>query len=242
MIQKIIISIIDLFDFWHKKKILDFLKKNNHSNFEIFFDVGAHKGETIKLFLKNFNISYIYSFEASPINFKILETNVLKIKKSFKNNKIILENFALGSQNQKANLKQVQESSSSTLSDINENSKYLKKKKKILNLFSNNEYYHNIEVQVITLNDYLITNNIKNISFLKIDTEGHELEILKGLKENLRKVRIVLFEHHFDDMINKKYTFRDINSLLLKNNFKQIYKSKMPFRKTFEYIYINNSI
>jgi len=153
MIQKIIISIINLFDFWHKKKILDFLKKNNYLNFENFFDVGAHKGETIKLFLKNFNINYIYSFEASPINFKILEKNVLKIKKSFKNNKVILENFALGSQNQKANLKQVQESSSSTLSDINENSKYLKKKRKILNLFSNNEYYNNKEVQVITLND-----------------------------------------------------------------------------------------
>ena len=29
-----------------------------------------------------------------------------------------------------------------------------------------------------------------------------------------------------------------INDYLLRNNFKKIYKSKMPFRKTFEYIYL----
>ena len=42
-----------------------------------------------------------------------------------------------------------------------------------------------------------------------------------------------MFEHHYDDMLKKDYTFRDIHRLLINNNFKQIYK----FRKTFEYIY-----
>ena len=46
-----------------------------------------------------------------------------------------------------------------------------------------------------------------------------------------------MFEHHYDNMIIKNYTFRDINNYLKINNFNQIYKSKMPFRKTFEYIY-----
>ena len=46
-----------------------------------------------------------------------------------------------------------------------------------------------------------------------------------------------MFEHHYHDMILKKYKFSDIHSLLINNNFKQIFKSKMPFRKTFEYIY-----
>ena len=36
------------------------------------------------------------------------------------------------------------------------------------------------------------------------------------------------------------YQKRFIN-FLKKNNFKQLYKSKMPFRKTFEYIYQNDS-
>ena len=47
-----------------------------------------------------------------------------------------------------------------------------------------------------------------------------------------------MFEHHYDNMIIKNYKFRDINQLLKQNNFYQIYKYKMPFRKTFEYIYV----
>ena len=43
-------------------------------------------------------------------------------------------------------------------------------------------------------------------------------------------------------MLKKNYTFSDINNLLTKNNFKQLKKFKMPFRKTFEYIYENESI
>ena len=50
-----------------------------------------------------------------------------------------------------------------------------------------------------------------------------------------------MFEHHYDNMIIKDYTFRDINNFLIMNNFSQIYKIKMPFRKTFEYIYVKKS-
>ena len=46
-----------------------------------------------------------------------------------------------------------------------------------------------------------------------------------------------MFEHHYHNMLIKKYKFSDIHELLIKNNFKQIFKNKMPFRKTFEYIY-----
>ena len=233
--QKIILLIIDFFDYFHKKKILNFLKKNNYKDFSIFFDIGAHKGETIDLFIKNFNIDNFYSFEASPINYEILKKNILK----YKTKNITLENIAIGSNSEKAILKQVQESSSSTLSNINIDSKYFKKKKKILNFFSKKKYYQNINVEIKTLYEYLNLRLIKKIDFLKIATEGYEFKVLIGLKDKLQKVKIVLFEHHYDDMLKKGYTFSDINALLVKNNFKQIYKIKMPFRKTFEYIYIN---
>ena len=233
--QKVILLIIDFFDYFHKKKILNFLKKNNYKNFNIFFDIGAHKGETIDLFIKNFNINYFYSFEASPINFKILKKNILK----YKTNKIFLENIAIGSNSEKALLKQVQESSSSTLSNINLESKYFKKKKKLLNFFLKKKYYKNINTKIKTLYEYLNLRVIKNIDFLKIDTEGYEFKVLLGLKDKLNNVKIILFEHHYDDMLKKGYTFTDINALLVNHNFKQIYKTKMPFRKTFEYIYIN---
>ena len=62
--------------------------------------------------------------------------------------------------------------------------------------------------------------------------------MLKGLGDQFEKVSMIMFEHHYHNMIIKNYKFNDINNLLLRNNFKQIYKSKMPFRKTFEYIYV----
>ena len=80
-------------------------------------------------------------------------------------------------------------------------------------------------------------NKIETIDFLKIDTEGYVYEILLGLKNKLKNVKLLMFEHHYDNMIKKGYTFTDINDLLIKNHFNKIYKSRMPFRKTFEYIY-----
>ena len=83
MIQKIVIFVISLFDFFHNMKIINFLKKKKLTNFNILFDVGAHKGESINLFLKNLKIKEIFSFEASPINFEILKDKELSLKKKF---------------------------------------------------------------------------------------------------------------------------------------------------------------
>ena len=73
---------------------------------------------------------------------------------------------------------------------------------------------------------------------MKIDTEGFEFNILKGIKRpDFKKIKYIYFEHHYDLMINKGYNFSDINSLLIQNNFEKIFKIKMKFRKSFEYIY-----
>ena len=84
----------------------------------------------------------------------------------------------------------------------------------------------------------LLITKYKNIDFLKIDTEGYEMNVLLGLDNQFNKVSLIMFEHHYHNMIIKNYKFKDINELLKKNNFVQIYKYKMPFRKTFEYIYV----
>ena len=71
---------------------------------------------------------------------------------------------------------------------------------------------------------------------LKIDTEGYELEVLKGLKDQISKVSIILFEHHYDNMIVKNYKFGDIHHVLKNNGFSKVYKIKMPLRKSFRFI------
>ena len=77
---------------------------------------------------------------------------------------------------------------------------------------------------------------------LKIDTEGYEYYILRGLGEFIKNVKVIYFEHHYDLMIKKGYKFSDMNKLLLSFGFKKEFKEKMIFRKSFEYIYINSKI
>lgn len=237
IIRNSALFIIELFDFFHKRKIILFFKKKKIKDLPIILDVGAHKGETISLILKHFKTKRIISFEASNINFKELESNVIKLKKKYNKTEIIPENIALDYKCQKIMFKQFSESSSSTFSIIDENSKYYKKKYSLINFFEKKRQFEEFAITTTTAEKYIKENKISNIDFLKIDTEGYEYEILKGFGEMIRKVRIIMFEHHYDNMIKKSYTFSDINFLLTQNGFKLKYKSKMPFRKTFEYIY-----
>jgi len=241
MIKYFTLKILNIFDFFHQRRIIKYLHKKGFKSFENILDVGAHKGESINLFLSNFKIKTIYSFEASPMTFKILSDKIDYFRNKFKSSKIIIENYAIGAVKKKVSLKQLKESSSSTIRNLNENSKYFKKKLFFLQGDKKGPFFKEVEVEQITLSDYLMKHNIGNVDFLKIDTEGYEFEVLIGAKDVLSRINIVLFEHHYDDMITKNYKFSDIHNLLLTNHFTQLYKSKMPFRKTFEYIYINKS-
>ena len=65
--------ILVIVDFFYKKNLNRFLKKNINNDIKTLVDVGSHKGETILYFLQNFNVSTIYSFEASKKNYLTLK-------------------------------------------------------------------------------------------------------------------------------------------------------------------------
>lgn len=240
MIKKFTIIMLSIFDMIYQKKIINFFKYQK-IQLDVIIDVGAHKGETIKLFLKNFNPKKIISFEASNINFEYLLNKIHIYKKKYPNTDLIIENKALGEKNDLKEFKQMKESSSSTFAKINLDSSYLKKKKFFLGIKNNKDLFDIKKIQIITLSDYFKINDLRRIDLLKIDTEGFEFEILKGADNELKICNFILFEHHYDNMIKKTYTFTDINNFLVSKNFKLEFKSKMPFRKTFEYIYKNQN-
>ena len=124
--SRIVLFIISIFDSLYQKKIIKKLKKIFNNKLDTVFDVGAHKGEFIKLIINNFKTNKIYSFEPSKKNFKILNNNIGNKKKNI--DYIFLNNFGLGENSETKKFKQMLESSSSTLSEINTNSKYFKKK------------------------------------------------------------------------------------------------------------------
>ena len=52
--NKIFHLILNLVEYFYKKKLIKKIKKYLPTKIKIFFDIGAHKGESIKLFSKKF--------------------------------------------------------------------------------------------------------------------------------------------------------------------------------------------
>ena len=234
---KLLMNFVYFVDYTNKKKILNYFKSRLKDISLVAIDIGTHKGETIDFFLDNFNVTQIYCCEPNSEIFSELNK-----KKKYHNDKIKLFNLALGQQNEEKQLSILKDSSSSTFNQFNENSNYFKRKKKILNYFSNtNEYVAKKKlVKVLKTSDFINENLIKNIDVLKIDTEGYEFNILKGLNiDQFKLIKFIYFEHHYDLMLKKNYKFQDINEFLVEKGFKKSFKIKMKFRKTFEYIYEN---
>ena len=71
--------------------------------------------------------------------------------------------------------------------------------------------------------DYIIDNNIKNIDFLKIDTEGYELNVLRGFEDCLENVKIIQFEYGGTFLENNKKLIEVINYLEEKGFYKFSY-------------------
>ena len=236
MYIKFLHFIISLFDRPNKIKIINFFKNKFNYDISVLIDVGAHHGETVYLFNKNFNIKSIISFEASPKNYN----EFLKKSKNIKNLKIF--NIALGNETKLIDFNDHFETQSSTVSEINQNSDYSKKKFFFLNPFNNKKNKINIiKIKMDRLENFLKKSNINEIDILKIDTEGYDFNVIKGLGDSIKLVKYIYFEHHFHDMLIKEYNLSDIHNYLIKNNFYKILKCKMKFRKTFEYIYCNKS-
>ena len=114
------------------------------------------------------------------------------------------------------------------------------RKNNILNFFkSNDNVFNKIQVKVKTLKEFIEEKSINKIEILKIDTEGYDFNVIKGLEQKIKNVQYIYFEHHFHDMLKKSYHLSDVHNYLKNNHFKKVFKIKMFFRKTFEYIYYN---
>lgn len=155
---------------------------------KIIFDIGAHHGQMIK---KEYNENNFYHlFEPNPNLF----LNLVELCKG-KNNVHII-NKGVGSHDGEFIFNIANHDGCSSLLDFSETAGTIQGWPNNLhrthpNAFSVKE---KIKIKVITLYDYIVENNIKSIDFLKIDTQGNDLEVLKGLKDKLNIVRKIKLE------------------------------------------------
>lgn len=130
----------------------------------VCLDVGANIGNHAVAFSKTFGT--VVAFEPNPIVFSLLQANSIGL-----NIKPI--NSGLSSKSGKLLFEQEFDNLGAS---------------KIVDLASPSS----IEILVATLDDELAENEIQAASFIKIDVEGHEYEVLLGAKELLKTAKPVL--------------------------------------------------
>ncbi len=161
--------------------IVKILNKDKKKENFIIFDIGCFRGNFSINLKKKISIdSNFYLFDANP---------ELKIK-NFK-----YENIAVSDKvgTSKFNLNTFFPSSGSSLKDIIKNDVIWNITRRLFS-FNLLKTFKTIEVETTTIDNICFKNNINEIDVLKIDTEGSELNVLKGASKMLKNTKIILVE------------------------------------------------
>ncbi len=179
-------------------------------------DVGSHKGEFLDYFIKKKKIRKILAFEPQSIPFEIL-------KHKFKSNsRIKLFNQAVSNMNKKRVFKLNKLSSTSTFETINKKNFYTIFKNFLLN--SKNPIEKKIILKTKRIEKFLKEEDLKNC-FIKIDVEGHEYEVLRGLGKKIKNIQFIMIEKQLFNLYKRK---EKAGNYLKKNNFYIIKKFTFP--------------
>jgi FkbM family methyltransferase len=227
---KFIINVV--YKYYYDFRIIFFLNKIN-KKYEIkkILDIGAHHGKMTEIFLSTFSsVEKIICFEPNIKSYKFL-------KNRFRSSNLIkVKNYAISNFTGSKNLfiSEV-EDGQSTLLQIDYNSFWFKIKK--IFMFTSKIYSSKQEVTVKKIDDIII----ENFDFIKIDTEGNELNVLKSAKNNLNNIKFIFLEIHHVKMF-KKYNKEMIYSYLKKKGFIRIKKFYFPFMQFTDEVYINRRL
>ena len=155
---------------------------------DYIFDVGANKGMMSRLFLKLYREINTIAFEPLSI-FK------------FKSDQVELMKIAIGAEIGSAKFYVCKHNASSSLILPDYSSNWLGVKAKVLG-FDAKDLYNEIDVLVSTVDKVVAEKKITNIFLLKIDTEGGELNVIKGAVEALRMgiIKNIQLESHNNDL------------------------------------------
>ena len=128
----------------------------------VIFDVGANVGQSAKAFCRSFPNASIFSFEPIDETYRTLK-NELRNHPSVR-----CFNLAISDSSNSLTMKTGETSLMSRITD------------------ESNAAQNTQTVPAQTIDDFCIEHGIRNISLLKVDTEGHDLKVLSGASDMLR--------------------------------------------------------
>lgn len=76
-----------------------------------------------------------------------------------------------------------------------------------------------LKIKTITLDQFVVDNNIKIIKLLKLEAEGYEPEILRGAINTLKSVKYIAIDGSYERGINQDETFTMQTNFLIQNGF-----------------------
>ena len=176
--------------YWENNQIDYLIDQSFKNKSQIFIDIGSNSGLYSLSFAKKNNFIQIYSYE--PIN-KTYQKQIRNINLNNLKNKIEIYNYGLSNINQETFFK------TKTSYNYKQSSTYK------IDTFGD-------EKGVVKIFDQFKKIMDKNI-IIKIDVEGHEKEVLMGMKNTILKNRTLIQVEIFDENYEK------VNNFLTKNGF-----------------------
>ncbi|MGH1427751.1 MAG: FkbM family methyltransferase [Arenicella sp.] len=186
---------------------IEFVTKNNKQNRLSFVDVGGHKGETLAALAKNVESFSYQVFEPNPSSFETLSEYSEDLKCELRD--ITIHNAAVGAEDGRVEFHMTNASAvAGVLKPVEGLSQRVPA--------GDHEIAQSIDCQLRKIDSLDEIVNGKTVDLLKIDTEGFDLEVMKGAKSALQKgqFRAVLSEAFFVPYREGQANFWDLATFM----------------------------
>lgn len=197
--------------------IKNILKKEFGNKEPVFFDIGANVGDYAENLLREFPKAKIFAFEPTPIAYS-------QLKKKLLNSSVKIFNIGFSSE------KTIKKIYSYTQDAGSQHSSMFAE---VFTKIHHAESVKEIDFSCTTIDNFCSENEIDFIDFIKIDTEGNELNILKGATRMLRENKINFIQFEFNEMnIFSKVFLKDFYDILNQYEFYRLSEKKLiPLHK-----------